>query len=87
MSAALEEFREQASTLGLRVHPEKTKMVVVSGERKNITVDVKIGNHRVEEVEQLRLLGLQINKKMDCQPIMSQINKGARRLWFLTKLN
>lgn len=76
MSSAVTEFAEKAKHIGLAVHPDKTKVVVVAGNmKKNIDVTVRLNGQVIEEVNEQRLVGFMVNKKLDCSCVKIQISK------------
>lgn len=64
MSAAVEEFAAKAKNIGPSVHPDKTKVEVVAGNKKtNVDIKVKLNGQDIEEVREQRLMGFMVNRK------------------------
>lgn len=86
MSAAVEKFAEKAKTIGLSVHLDKTKVVIIVWNMKsNIDMKVRLNGQDIKKVKEQRLVGFMVNKKLDFSGVDIQISKALRRLWFLTK--
>ena len=64
LGAAVESFAQQASHIGLELHPSKTELVIVNG-RDRAVPDVKFNFRGVEvtPTNKMRLLGFQVNRE------------------------